>query len=295
MTAKNYPFIRIACPRKYEEMVIDLLIAKGFTHFAYVQQQTYNVLAGTGEMSELECYMEDAVLLRQVVPAIKPLLARFNVRGDYTIQQKERKDWSEDFARNYPDIDFYEGIRVIPPWRRERTAKEQLIIDPGQAFGTGRHFTTRSCAFLITQSQLLFDDFLFDLGCGSAILSIFICKLGASSVVAVDRDRETMRNSRRNTENNKAHQQILLLKADVTALPFLPERLHKTVMNMEYDVITACLTAWSSSMNIGDWLILGGILLRERAMMKQLLRAKGFGVLTELTDGEWVSFRVQKK
>ena len=119
------------------------------------------------------------------------------VRGD-----EVPDDWSERWKRYHRAVLLGGRLHVRPPWERPAVRPDvaEVVIDPGQAFGTGTHPTTCMCL------ELLLDldgrGSLADLGCGSGVIAIAARKLGFDPVVAVDADRAAVESTRRNASAN---------------------------------------------------------------------------------------------
>lgn len=119
------------------------------------------------------------------LPALPALEA---AAGDTLVQVHSEEiadDWDERWKRWHRPVEL-DGLRVRPPWEPATDGGVDLVIDPGQAFGTGGHATTRLCLELLL--TLPREDGFADWGCGSGVLAIAAAKLGFAPVVAVDYD-----------------------------------------------------------------------------------------------------------
>ena len=116
-------------------------------------------------------------------------------------------------------------LRVRPPWEpaagQARAAVEEIVIDPGQAFGTGAHASTRQCLELLLSLAQLEPRLgpLADVGTGSGVLAIAAARLGFSPVLAIDNERESIVAARANAAANGVH--IELRRADLREPSFL--------------------------------------------------------------------------
>jgi ribosomal protein L11 methyltransferase len=101
-------------------------------------------------------------------------------------------DWSERWREFHRPVTVGERVRVRPPWSAPAAGAEliDIAIDPGQAFGTGAHATTRLCLELLLGLEP--GGALIDIGCGSGVLAIAAARLGWSPVIAVDNERESV-------------------------------------------------------------------------------------------------------
>ena len=111
-------------------------------------------------------------------------------------------DWAERWRRFHAPVLVGGRVYVRPPWDEPavRPGVAEVVIDPGQAFGTGAHATTRMCLELLLALEPRGS--LADLGCGSGVLAIAAAKLGFAPVVAVDVDRDAVTTTRRNARVN---------------------------------------------------------------------------------------------
>jgi ribosomal protein L11 methyltransferase len=117
--------------------------------------------------------------------------------------------------------EFHRPVRVGnlwigPPWETPPLDAESIVVDPGRAFGTGGHATTRLCLQLLSDLER---GSLLDIGCGSGVLAIAAARLGFAPVVAVDHDPSALEATRRNAAANRATIELRLADALVGSLP----------------------------------------------------------------------------
>jgi ribosomal protein L11 methyltransferase len=114
-------------------------------------------------------------------------------------------DWADRWRQFHRPIEIAGRLYVRPPWEPARNDIMDLVIDPGQAFGTGAHHTTRLCLELLAEEAV--PDApdaagVMDLGCGSGVLAIAAAKLGWGPVAGVDHELESVRATAENAEAN---------------------------------------------------------------------------------------------
>ena len=124
-------------------------------------------------------------------------------------------DWEERWR------EFHRPVRVGrfwigPPWETPPADVEAIVVDPGRAFGTGGHATTRLCLKLL---EPLERGSLLDVGCGSGVLAIAAARLGFSPVLALDHDPAALEATRRNAEANAVELELRLADALAERLP----------------------------------------------------------------------------
>ena len=110
------------------------------------------------------------------------------------------------------------GLWIGPPWEQPAPGESAVVIDPGRAFGTGAHPTTRACIELLARSQR---GSLLDLGCGSGVLAIAAARLGFDPIHAVDNDPIAVETTLANAAVNNVEVDVTLLDGEVDELPVL--------------------------------------------------------------------------
>jgi ribosomal protein L11 methyltransferase len=115
-------------------------------------------------------------------------------------------DWAERWREFHQPLVLGDRLTVRAPWHDAASTPIELVIDPGRAFGTGAHATTRLC--LEALLELPVKRRLVDLGCGSGVLAIAAAKLGWSDVVALDNDPLAVAATRENAERNQVVLQV---------------------------------------------------------------------------------------
>ena len=175
-------------------------------------------------------------------------------------------------------------LSIVPPWLASgRVAAHTIVIDPGMAFGTGDHATTRGVVRLLP-SVIRNGDVVADLGSGSAVLSIAAAKLGASCVYAIEVDPDATENARENVTANGVEAVVHLFEADAAALLPLLGPVRVVVANIISSVLVDLLPLIASALTTDGVALLSGILREERETMIAELTRTGWRLLQE--DGE---------
>ena len=196
-----------------------------------------------------------------------------------------------------PQVDwvarFREGFRafrvgrflIAPPWDRTPADGERLEIDPGRAFGTGTHESTRLClAALETLSRHRALGRVIDIGTGTGILALAAVRLGASLVVATDTDPEALASAGAHAELNDAH--IRLVRADGPR-PFRPGRLDLVVANLTAPLLAMYADGIASLRAPDGALVLSGLLDTELETVRRAY--DGCGSPEVLRDAGWAA------
>lgn len=128
----------------------------------------------------------------------------------------ESDDWRDAMRRIHVPVDIRGRLRVRPPWEPARDDVPEIVIDPGMAFGTGQHATTKGCLELLVDVS---PGSVLDVGCGSGLLAIAARKLGHDPVHAVDYDPLAVEATDRNAEVNDVSVVTTTVDATEASLP----------------------------------------------------------------------------
>jgi ribosomal protein L11 methyltransferase len=123
--------------------------------------------------------------------------------------------WDEEWKRFHRPVEVG-PLWIGPPWELPAALLEPVVIDPGQAFGTGAHPTTRLCIQLLIELE---PASMLDIGCGSGVLAIAACNLGFGPVVAVDSDEAAVEATTRNAKANGVEVEVRLVDATTEEWP----------------------------------------------------------------------------
>jgi ribosomal protein L11 methyltransferase len=186
------------------------------------------------------------------------------------------------------------ALTVAPPWLvNEADAAMTIVIEPGMAFGTGDHPTTRGVLRLM-QRVVRAGDVMADLGAGSAVLAIGAAKLGAARIAAVEMDPEAIPDAEENVRRNGVADQVTVIEGDATILLPLLAPVQVILANIISSVLIALLPAMRDALAPGGTAILSGILMEEREHMRDVLHADGWVVTSEDAEGLWWSTTITR-
>ena len=237
--------------------------------------------------------------LEEVLAAVKEL-ADFVDIGEATIEktQTEDIDWMNNWKKYWKPFYVDEHIMIKPTWETvEDVAEDTLVveIDPGTAFGTGTHHTTRLC---ITQvNKFLQKDMdVLDVGCGSGILSIIALLLGAKAATATDLDILAVNASLENAEVNGIKPEVYtVLQGNViTDEAFRHQvgenKFDMVVANIFAEIIIPLSDVVKEMMKPGALFITSGIIDEREDDVREALIRNGFEIMEVTHSGGWVSF-----
>ena len=202
-------------------------------------------------------------------------------------------DWSEAWKSRIHAHDLG-SLTVTPPWLADGCDPARtIVIEPGMAFGTGEHATTRGVVRLLP-TVMRDGDIVADLGAGSAVLAIAAAKLGASRVYAVELDGEAIPDAEANVLRNGVADRVHVFEADAGALLPLLAPVRVVLANIISSVLVELLPVIAHSLTADGGAILSGILQDEREEMLSVLAGAGWRVLDEDAEDIWWSVSIAR-
>ena len=208
--------------------------------------------------------------------------------GGYEIFSLEvnEKDWANEWKKYYKPIKVGEKFVVKPLWEDYEAKGDEIILhmDPGMAFGTGTHETTRMCLEAI-EDYMKQDTRVFDIGTGSGILAIGASKLGAKDVVGVDLDIVAVDSAKENVGYNKL-QNVEILHGNL--MDVVEGTADIIVANIIAEIILVLIDDVKKMINENGVFISSGIIREKEAVVTQALLDKGFRISEVRREGEWV-------
>ncbi|WP_309721088.1 50S ribosomal protein L11 methyltransferase [Armatimonas sp.] len=214
------------------------------------------------------------------------LLALRTAAGrDVTIRFVQEEDWANAWKQYFKPQRIGERIVVKPSWEAFSPKPDDLVVemDPGMAFGTGLHATTRLCLRALEQ-HVKGGETIADVGTGSGILAIAAILLGAKSAICTDIDPLAVRIAWENIERNKM---IGTVEAVEATLP-PPGQFDIVVANILPDVILGMADELIAATKPGGLLIVSGIIESRTEDVNAGLMGHGLKILAVETEGEWV-------
>ena len=217
-----------------------------------------------------------------------------------TYKQIADQNWMEAWKQHYKPILIGQRLLILPAWLESPEPKRIPIkIDPGMAFGTGTHPTTQLCLELM---ELSTDHHplstVIDVGCGSGILSIAALKLGATKVLGVDIDIESVKNSRENADTNGVGEELILGQGSVTEVlsgSFEFKSAPLVVANILAPIIIRLFDAGLADLVEADGeIILSGILAHQAENVVAAAQAKGLKRNDQRQIADWVAISLKK-
>lgn len=256
-------------------------------------------LAGLGDEVTVRAYFNEETNINELVAEIKKQLDEMKEflpvgKGFAGLSEVDEEDWANAWKKYYKPHRISEHMVVKPSWEDYKADEGEIIIelDPGMAFGTGTHETTRMCADLLDR-YVKQGDRVMDAGCGSGILAIMAAKLGARKVVAFDIDEVAVRVTRENIEQNNVSDRIRVFKGVLKDIE--PEKFDIIAANIIANVIAALSGIIPEYLEDGGLFIASGIILERRHEVIEAYEKQDFVLVDEKNKGEWVALVFKKR
>lgn len=219
-------------------------------------------------------------------------LRAFDLRpiGPLATRLVHESDWAEAWKTHFPVLRIGRRLVIRPSWRRHRARPGEVVLalDPGMAFGTGLHPTTRLCLAAI--ERVADSDGLgsrvLDVGSGSGILSIAAALLGADHVLAVDTDPIAIELTVANADRNGLAKRIIAREG---SLPSGEALFDVVVANLVASILIELAPVLARELVPGGRLVASGIFSDREAEVAEALRASGLIVRDRDLDGDWVA------
>lgn len=253
------------------------------------------ILNADKTIASASIFVQDKKDADEDIKFISSRLASLGIKADIATAELDEEDWSTAWRKFYKPTKIGEHIVIVPSWEKYEKNDGDIIIDmdPGMAFGTGTHETTRLCATLL-EKNVRRGDYMLDVGAGSGILAICAAKLGAGYCAACDIDPVAVRTENENAQRNGCD--IDCFVSDLLSSVKLKD-------GREYDIVTANIVAdiiIRMAPDIGRYirrggkLIVSGIIVEREAEVRGALDKNGFECTGNTYENGWCALTYTK-
>ncbi|MGF7185483.1 ribosomal protein L11 methyltransferase [Desulfitispora alkaliphila] len=206
------------------------------------------------------------------------------------------EDWANSWKAYYKPEKITERIVVVPSWEEYQSHQGELTIelDPGMAFGTGTHSTTKMSIQLL-ETVVNGDETVFDVGTGTGVISIAAAKLGCKSVFAADLDLTAVNIAKQNVEINGVKSSVEVVQGNLLEPLMGKETPQIIVANIIADVIMLMAEDAYNTLEIGGYFITSGIIDSRGKEVKDKLSQMGFTIERIIEEKDWVAILAKKE
>lgn len=287
----NWLQLSVAAAPEAHDAIANFLIERGSPGVALRKQEVRGYFAEPFDLAglrrELRIFL---TAIEEFHPrSVKPAAVRWRI--------VKEEDWNRRWRKFIKPQRVGKAFWVTPPWAPvPKFRRRQVItIEPGMAFGTGSHATTRGCLEFLEKvaAKLTPKSFsALDVGTGSGILSIALAKLGAADVLAIDNDPVALQVARENVQINHAAKEVRL---SAVALARVRRSFPVVVANITAETIIELAAVLTRRVADRGYLILSGILNSKADGVIECIAASGFKLIRRKREKQWTSLLLQRR
>ena len=221
-------------------------------------------------------------------------LTELGIEAEISFEGMNEDDWAESWKQYYKPIPLGR-VTIGPAWEKYDARPDEVIIrrDPGMAFGTGTHETTR-LVMKIMQDELRGGERVLDVGTGSGILSICASKLGAKSCNAYDIDPVAVKVARENAKDDGCDNVTVGVSDLLAGVDLSGGKYDFCVANIVSDIIIRMMPDISDYLADGAPLILSGIIEPRADEVRSSVKENGFTIIREEKENDWVAIMAKR-
>jgi len=257
----------------------------------------------TGEYRRVTAYLKNDRAIRSRVDSLHRYLAALaDIHGLSDAPQVELKlireeDWSKQWQKFFSTCRIGSRMVIKPSWEQYTPRPDDVLIemDPGMAFGTGTHPTTRMCLehieVLVSRSAPPIRSML-DVGTGSGILSVAAAKLGIEKIVAIDIDPIALSYARKNAGINRVTHRVEVRDCP---LEMIGEQFELIMANILSEILLKLRKDLLKRLTSRGILVLSGILAEDAHKLETAFSLKKYLLLDSILQGEWACLVLQKQ
>ena len=250
------------------------------------------ILSADREHSKISIFVPEERNVYEYTAFVEARLSSLGVAYELSLAGMSEDDWAESWKKYFKPIRLGR-VTIVPAWEDYDAAEGEALvrIDPGMAFGTGTHETTR-LVMKIMQDLDLKEKTVLDVGCGSGILSICASKLGAKSCNAYDIDPMAVKVARENVIADGCTNITVGVSDLLKGVDLSDGKYDFCVANIVSDIIIRMLPDVTRYVKDGAPLILSGIIGDRADEVRAAVISHGFTVEKEIRENDWVGMLV---
>lgn len=252
------------------------------------------------EGAAVMAYFPETTFLPEIMPFIQESIVRLPEFGlsigknEMTVSEVAESDWATAWKKYYHPVRVTRFLTIVPSWEKYEpldTTEKIITLDPGMAFGTGTHPTTR-LTLQALETVLRGGETLLDVGTGSGVLSIASRYLGADKVYAYDLDDVAVTAAKENMDMNPIADSVQVSANDL--LKGVTQTADVIVANILADIIVLMIEdAWRLLKEDGTFIV-SGIIEDKKEMVLQKMTEVGFIVDQLFQQGDWYAIILKK-
>ncbi len=296
-TSDKWLKITFACPHEITEPVSDLVVVTSGVgvNIRPVQPGGHDEVSGyfkldAGKNSE----KETLAILRKVTSELTQLFELYRrTLPELKTEILNDQDWATCWQKYFTPFEIIPGLVIKPSWEEYTPEEDQYVLemDPGMAFGTGQHASTRLALSLIASWCKAKNDQpsgkVLDVGTGTGILAMAAAVFGARNVTAIDNDSQAVEVAQANIRNNDLHR---IIRVSSSPLADVQGSFDLICANIIHDVLVAMAPDFRRLLAPGGHVVLAGILQGEQEKnIEKVFRTNGMDMIRSKNEEEWTA------
>lgn len=303
-TSHKWLKISLACPAKIAEAVSDLVgVLSGVgVEIRPMADRRRNTIIGFFPLAEAHSKQSAAAaaekVLAKVTAELEKLYAIYNlILGKLTTEIIDDQDWATSWQQFFTAIEIIPGLVIRPSWEEYKPAANQkvLTMDPGMAFGTGQHASTKLALSLLApcfkNAKTGKPELVLDVGTGTGILAMAAGIFGADQVLAIDNDPEAVKIARHNIKANHLDWNVAV---DDKPLGQVQGHFNLILANIVHDVLCEMAPDLHRLLQPKGLVILSGVLRGKQVQnLEKVFAEHGMELLCTEHEDDWAAMLLQ--
>ena len=255
-----------------------------------------SILTADKTVASVSVYLPADSGVADTLSFIKERLTTLNIDGKISVSGVCEEDWANSWKAYYKPIEIGERIVIVPAWEKYDAPADKLVVrmDPGMAFGTGSHETTRLVIGLL-EKYIKEGQRVLDVGCGSGILAICAAKLGAKECKAYDIDPVAVKVARENISDSGLDNVTCDVSDLLRGVDKKGGAYDVICANIVADIIIRMTSDVGELMNENSVILASGIICERADDVISCFDQNGFAVVDKAEENGWCALVVKKK
>lgn len=240
----------------------------------------------------IQAYIDEEVFSGSALNQVIDELSELGIKVQYRFHRTEEQNWNKEWEKKFTPVLIGEKVLIRAPFHGSAMDLPcTLIIEPKMSFGTGHHHTTR-----LMMLEMMKHDFngrrVLDMGCGTGVLGLYACKLGAERVLGVDYDQWAYENAMENVERNGAK----AMEVSLGDVGVLGEEVFDIVLaNITRNTLVRDMCIYTDHLVEKGIMMVSGILAEDVQYILNAAYQSGLNHLNTLEESNWIALSFVKQ